>query len=148
MAIWYAYGPYEMSEAKPASAFSKGDILMYTSASSLSGLPQVAQTTGDVAGIAACDSTQSVNGKVTFVKVTPETVFWSNATPGSAYTRGAKVNFNFGAATKRWGANGSSGTVLAVCERAIADIEGQSVESRVLVRFGANNSAGTLVHGA
>lgn len=145
MALWYAYGAYEMAEAKPASAFSKGDILMYTSASLLSGLPQVAQTTGDLAGIATCDSTQSVNGKVTFIKITDETVFWSDATPGSAHTRGAKVNFNFGA--KRWMANGSSGTVLAVCERGVADIEGQSVQSRILVRFGANNSDGTLVHG-
>ena len=145
MALWYAWGPYEVSEGKPASAFSKGDPIMYNSSSSLSGLPQVGQTTGDIAGVAMCDSTQSVNGIVTFVKVTPQTVFWSDATPGSTFTRGAKVNFNYGA--KRWQANGSSGTVLAVAERAIADIEGQSVQSRVLVRFGANNSAGTLVHG-
>lgn len=146
MAISYAWGPFEMDEGKPASAFSKGDILMYNSSSSLSGLPQVGQTTGDLAGIACSDSNKSVNGKVTFIKIRPDTVFWSNATPGSTYTRGAKVNFNFGALTERWGANGSTGTIIAVVERDIADVEGLSVESRVLVRFGANNSAGTSVH--
>ena len=147
MALWYAWGKYEMGEAVAASAFTKGDILMYNSSSQLSSLPQVGQTTGDLAGIAASDSADSVNQKVAYVKITPDTVFWSNATPGSTYTVGAKVNFNHGALTQGWGANGSSGTVLAVVERGVADIEGQSVESRVLLRFGANNSAGTLVHG-
>lgn len=147
MALWYAYGKYETGEAKPASAFTKGDILMLTSASSLSMLPQVGQTTGDLVGIAQSDSADSVANKVVYTKITPDTVFWSNCTPGSTFTAGAKVNFNFGALTKGWGANSSSGTIMAVCERGVADIEGQSVESRILVRFGTNASVGTLVHG-
>ena len=146
MALWYAYGRYELDQGKPASAFTKGDILMYTSASSLSMLPTVGQTTGDLAGVALSDSSGSIANLCNFIKITDETVFWSHCTPGSTFTRGAKVNFNFGALTEGWGANTSSGTILAVCERGVDDVVGQSVESRILVRFGANNSAGTLVH--
>lgn len=75
MAFWHAYGPYEMGEGKPASAFSKGDILVYTSASSLSRADNTATGTGDIAGVATADSTQSVRDLVTFVKVNADTVF-------------------------------------------------------------------------
>ena len=83
MSLSYAYGPKEMGEGKPASAFSKGDILCYTSASSLSKLPEPAPVSIKVAGVATADSTQSIKNRVTFIKVTDETVFWSDATPGS-----------------------------------------------------------------
>lgn len=146
MAVWYAYGPKEMGECKPASAFSKGDVLVYTSASSLSRLPEPVTSAASIAGVATCDSTQSVRNLVTFIKVNSDTVFWSHATPGSSYTVGAAVNFNYGALTNGTGANGSTGTVLARAERAIADIEGQSVQSRVLVRFIGHG--GRLEHGS
>lgn len=135
MALWPAWGDFETGEGKPSSAFSKGDLLCYTSASSLSRVADAIIAAPRLAGIANADSTQSVNNLVMYTKITPNVVFWSDATAGSTYTRGADVNFNFATANRRYVANTSAGTVLAICERDIADIEGQSVQSRILVRF-------------
>lgn len=143
MAISYAWGVEELSAGKPASAFSKGDILVYTSASSLSRMPEPAVVSLKIAGVALADSTQSVNNKVGYIKVNPNTVFWSDATPGSTFTRGAAINFNYGS-TRGPVANSSTGTLFGTAEREITEIEGQSVQSRILFRF---NSISSYIHG-
>lgn len=141
MALWYARGTKEMMEGKPASAFSKGDFLCLNSSSSLSMIPALGGI--DIVGVATADSTQSVNGKVTYIVPGFDTVFWSDATAGSTFTKGANVNFNYATANRRWVANGSTGTVLAVCEIPVSEVEGLSVNSRIGVRLVSN--AGGLV---
>jgi uncharacterized protein YaiE (UPF0345 family) len=136
-----AEGPVYIREGKPASAFSRGDLLCLTSASSLSKVPALFGI--DIVGVALADSTKSVQGKVTYAIPNADTIFWSTTTPGSAYTRGANVNFNVDAAAHQI-ANASSGTVLAVCVKGNADVPNQSVESRIQIQFIHN--AGNLVY--
>jgi hypothetical protein len=143
MAFWHAYGPYEMGEGIPASAFSKGDILTYNSSSSLSRANNTA-TNDDIAGIATADSTQSIGDKVTFVKVNSDTVFWADVNAGSAQTRGALSSLSYTAAVGH--AVLSTGTAgnRVIIERGPANIPQQSVQSRVLVRFIGHD--GNLAH--
>lgn len=125
-------GTFNTREAAPASAFSRGDILTLNSSSQLSKIAVLAAS--GVAGIALADSNKSINGKVTYAVPNRETVFWSTCTPGSTFTRGANVNFNVDSASHLI-ANGSSGTVLAICVKGVSDVEGQSVESRIQIQF-------------
>lgn len=141
MGLTYAYGSFEVREGIPASAFSRGDLLCLTSSSSLSRLPHPLGAT-DIVGVAAADSTQSVLNKVTYVVPAFDTIFWSDCTPGSTFTRGADVNFN--EIADRPIANGSTGTVIAVVEKGVNSIEGQSVRSRIQVRLVSNG--GRLTH--
>ena len=141
MALWYARGSKEIMEGKPASAFSKGDFLCLNSSSSLSMIPALGGI--DIVGIAACDSNDSVRDLVTYIVPGFDTVFWSDATAGSTFTKGANVNFNYATANRRWVANTSTGTILAVCEIPVSDVQGLSVNSRIGVRLVSNG--GNLV---
>lgn len=134
-----AEGPVYVREGKPASAFSRGDVLMLNSASSLSRIPPLFPAGAVIVGVALADSTKSINNKVTYAIPHSETVFWSTCTPGSSFTRGANVNFNADAASHLI-ANGSTGTVRAVVVKGVADVANQSVESRIQIRF-INQSA-------
>lgn len=143
MAFWYAYGPKEMVEAKPSSAFSKGDILCYTSASSLSLSPPTAASI-DIAGVATADSTQSVRNLVTFIKANSDTVWWADVNAGSAQTRGALSALSYTAAGGHEVLSTGTASNRVVIERGPAEIEGQSVQSRVQVRFIGHD--GNLAH--
>ena len=134
-----AEGPVYIREGKPASAFSRGDILVLNSSSSLSRLPHLA-TTIDIVGVALADSVDSIRGKVTYAIPHADTVWWSSATPGSTYTRGANVNFNEDA-DGHLIANGSTGTVRAVVVKGVADVEQPSGESRIQIQFIHNAGA-------
>ena len=104
--LWYAHGPYQVAECIPASAFSKGDILMYNSASSISRIPTSSESVGALAnglviGVAQCSSLESYNNKCSYIVATRDTVFWSDATIGSQYTTGESLDVEYTGATFR-----------------------------------------------
>lgn len=103
--LWYAAGPEHVSEGIPASAFSKGDFLVYNSASSLSRLQTSTNSLGaaiaDIVGIAMADSLESINNKVPYLVLQENTVLWSDCTTGSQFSRGEGVDFEYTGATFR-----------------------------------------------
>lgn len=104
--LWYAHGPYKVAEGIPSSTFSKGDILMYTSASSLSRIPTSTASVGALAnglviGVAMAASTESYNNKVPYVVADRDTVFLSDATTASQYTAGESLDVEYTGATFR-----------------------------------------------
>lgn len=136
--LWYAGGDYTTEHAIPASAFSKGDLLMFNSASSLSRVPSVATgTTDEIAGIALADSVNSIDNKVPYLVPQPDTLFWaswatnltSNATPGT------ECDFFYAVANNRYYlTHESANSARAVVVRGNADV-GQSVQSKLLVKL-------------
>lgn len=104
--LWYAHGPFRATEGIPASTFSKGDILMYTSASSLSRIPTStasvgALANGHVIGVAMAASTESYNNKVPYIVADRDTVFWSDTTTTSHFTPGESLDVEYTGATFR-----------------------------------------------
>lgn len=130
----YAFGPADMDESVAASAFSKGDVLVYDSTSSLSRAPIAALGSIDIAGIAAADSLQSFRRQVPYFKADPDTVFWSVITPGSNVTKGIELDFDVDAAGRPV-VNTSSATPRVVVHREISRMNQESGVSRVLVRL-------------
>ena len=70
-----ASGDIEILSAKPASAFSRGDLLMFTSASSLSGMNLLQPSTASIAGVALSASTESYRDEVSYAVAKPNTTF-------------------------------------------------------------------------
>jgi hypothetical protein len=138
MAIIPAKNRGDAFEVKPASAFSRGDILMLTSASSLSGAPIAGGV--DIAGIALADSTQSINGRVVYAPPSPDEIYWSSIVTGSAYTVGSAVTVCYSAAS-RWHVStathvGFAATVVKGTSELV-----QSGESRIQIQFVGNAGA-------
>ena len=133
--FWYASGPARMAEIKASSAFSQGDILTLTSASSLSGLNPYAATTATQYAIALSDSTNSIAGKCTVMEIQPQTRFWSATTSGVTLIRGEESGVSF-VATKpgRYWVDESSTTPIVVVHNGTAEVN-QSVQSKVIVGF-------------
>jgi len=126
----YARGPYETDERVAVSAFSKGDILMLDSNSSLSRAnPYGAQ---DNFAIALADSTQAINGKSVVLIPKPDTEFW--APVNSAMTAGRESGISFNPANGRYFLDGSTTTVRAVVVKGTDEVD-QSVRSQVLCKL-------------
>ncbi len=142
MSFTYAWGPALLASAVPASAFSRGDLLVYNSGSSLSLAPPLT-TTLDIAGIAMADSNKSVLNQVPYLIPAPETVFFSRATPGSQFTPGYEADLVYAAGTG-WTVMPSANTARVAIQRGTQDLLGQSVSSRVLVKLIYH--AGALEH--
>ena len=121
--IYYASGPERYSTGIPASAFSKGDILVYTSASSLSRLQTSSQSVGaavaDIIGIALASSLESIDNQVPYLVLKENTVCWSDCTTGSQMTRAEPLDFEYTGATFRV-------TTSAITPIAIIDANGAS----------------------
>ena len=92
MAFRYAGGPKRETTAKPASAFTAGDLLCLTSASSLSAMPGKLDL--DIAGVAIADSTQSLDNQVPYVLALPGTLFWADIYAGSSHTEGGEYSID------------------------------------------------------
>ena len=121
MALYYAGGPLEIRHAKPASAFSRGDLLDFSvSDSSLSYADVLAAAGQRTAGVALSSSTESVQDKVPYIVAQPLTRFWITATAASAgsATRGY---------TSELSAHGSGDWQLG-------DIAGSNTTANALVR--------------
>lgn len=131
--LWYAYGPRETREAVPSSAFSAGDVLCYDSNSSLSRMPANFPVSLPLAGIARSASTASINNKVVYEVPQADTVYWSEATTGSQMTEGEPLDLEYTSALFMVSTSNNTGTVRIV--RGTQDADGQSVQSRVLVKF-------------
>lgn len=95
MAFSYAKGPLRETTGIPASAFSKGHPLMYTSASSLSSIAELIPSGTLICGFAKADSTESLNNQVPYVVALHGTTYWSDMTIGSQVTAGEARDLEF-----------------------------------------------------
>jgi hypothetical protein len=137
--FWYAGGAYTTEKAKPASAFSKGDLLMLDSNSSVSRIPSVASGTfgNDIVGVALCGSDQSIDDFVPYLVPQHDTEFWASysSVVASNMLPGQPCDIFFAVANNRYYlTNASTASALAVIVRGNADIS-QSVQSKVKVRL-------------
>lgn len=130
----YAKGTVRMEAGIPSSAFSKGDILMLTSASSLSRVNPYAIAAGaEVEGIALADSIDSIDNKVTYMVPGPDAEFWLPTGTSSTLTKGASSGVSFIVASGRYIAE-SGGTAVVVVTAGVADCD-QSTTSKVRARI-------------
>jgi hypothetical protein len=133
--FWYASGPYRTAEIIASSAFSKGDLLTLTSASSLSRLNPGAATTATQYAVALSDSTNSISNKCSVIEIQPTTRFWSRTTSGVTLIRGEESGISFAAtAPGRYWVDESTTTSIVVVHNGTAEID-QSVQSKVIVGF-------------
>jgi hypothetical protein len=120
--LWYAGGPVRETTGKPGSAFSKGDLLMLTSASSISRIPTSTASVGALAkgtivGIAKASSLESLNGEVPYLVLQRHTVLWSDCTTGSTHTGGERLDVEYTGGTFRV-------TTSAISPMCIIDMQG------------------------
>lgn len=102
MALFYAGGPMEIEHGKPASAFSKGDLLQFDSGSSLSFADARFAAGTIIAGVALSSSIESVADKVPYIVAKPETRFWITATAANAQAAMKSQVLDLGPASGDW----------------------------------------------
>lgn len=139
----YAGGKeYDTFMAKPASAFSKGDILMLDSTSSVSRIAELYPSGTDIFGIALCDSNQSISNLVPVLLPTPDMEFLAstNSATGSGLTPGVECDISYAVANGRSYVDTSANSVRAVIVRGTVGAMAldQSVHSQVLVKLITN----------
>jgi hypothetical protein len=142
--VHYAYGPADIEEGIPASAFSRGDLLVFDSNSSLSGAPLSNLSAIDLAGIAQADSDASFRNRVPYIKARNDTVVWSELTGGltSAITAGRELSFEADE-DGRPVATSNDNDPAAVVERPFDEIENlNSGVSRIMLRLLSTPSGG------
>jgi len=133
MTFIHARGPVEYDTGIPSSAFSKGDLLQYDSASSLSRW-NVLLTAGTLAGVALADSLESLGNQVPYAIARPETIWISTATTGSQFTPGEKLDVEYTGAVFRVSTSANTPAVVVAAGGNSTDMIG-SDSSRVLVSF-------------
>ena len=132
-----AQGSDSIEDGVPGSAFSRGDVLILTSASSLSKWNVLG--IGPVFGIALAHSVNSINDRVPVSIPHADTVYLSACTPGSVYTVGEKFDI-LEDGNGRSIVDSSQLTMRVVVVRPQAGppyggVKDQSVESRIMVKF-------------
>ncbi len=144
MAMRYAHGPRRETTCIPGSVFTKGDVLMYTSASSISALPHSTNSLGALAaslvvGVALADSSDSINNQVPYIIADRDTVFWSDATTGSQFTAGESLDLETTSGAWRVTTSAISPMVRIVPRGGSQDLNliggSNSAKSQVLVKF-------------
>jgi hypothetical protein len=131
----YAKGPYQVHWGIPASAFSAGNVLQYDSSSSLSAVNLT--LANDFVGVAITDSDKSdSNGRVPFVTLLPNTVFWAHTATDvtSTYTEGSGWDFIASGGNHVIDSSATTVRVIIAPGGNQANID-QSDESRVQVYF-------------
>lgn len=130
---------FDTAMHKPASAFSKGDLLLIDSTSSVSRVPETFAAGVDIYGIAMCDSTQSIDNKVPVLIPSADMVFLAstNSATGSGLTPGQECDVSYGVPNGRHYVDTSANSVRAVVVRGTigANALSQSVHSQVLVKL-------------
>ena len=113
--LHYAGGPLEIRNGKPASAFSKGDLLVFDSGSSLSYADVLFAAGSIIAGVALSSSTESRRDLVPYVVAKPETKFWIEATPAAAQAARVGVTSDLSAdGTGNWQLGTSQNSAIAL----------------------------------
>lgn len=122
-------------EGIAASAFSRGDLLMYDSNSSLSRADTLFPAGADIAGVAKADSTDSINDLVPYEKPQADSVYWSRITNAvsSDLTKGQELDVEVDGNGRHY-VNDSTNSARLVVEQGTQDID-QSDLSRALVKF-------------
>jgi len=135
MAIWYAKGPYQEESAIAGSAFTKGDILVYNSNSSLSQASLLFIGGGRIAGVAKHNSADSLAGDQLCVYVVPlpGTIFWSDCTTGSQMTPGERLDFEISSGQFRVSTSANTPRAIIWAGAGTESVLGQSNASRVMI---------------
>lgn len=132
MALIPAAPRQRATTAIPSSAFSKGDLLMFDSNSSLSRVPETFPAAALICGVAMASSLQSLNNQVPYSIARPGDVYFSDATTGSQFTAGERLDFEYTGATFRVSTSANTPIAIIDARGGSADIVGSDV-SRVLV---------------
>jgi hypothetical protein len=146
MAIRYARGPLVIMEARPASAFSRGDLVMFDSTSSLSAMNVLTPLAATkLAGVAMSASTASINGKVPYFIPQEDTVMWASldSTSASRFTPTTSFDIVYANANGGHYVTDSANTPTAVIVQEPAETLPlrQSVLSEVLIKLSFNASS-------
>jgi hypothetical protein len=146
MALTYCSGPFEVRNTRPASAFSKGDVVQYDSASSLSYADPLLGTSF-YGGVALSSSTESYRDLVPWVLAHPNTEFYVTIATGSAVSEG--YEYDLVPVTGDWEIATSSTTprVVVTHDQTRADIQqrnSESADSWVIVKFLASAESGKV----
>ena len=150
--FWYAGGDTHVFEsAIPVSAFSKGDLLTYASASSLSRVNVIfAGSTATIAGIAMSDSVDSINDQVVYLVPGPDTLLWGSlqSADATALTPGLACDIGFDVDEGRYFVDPSSTNTQVVQivrgNTGVGAVD-QSVQSKVLCRL-SEGGTGTIYY--
>jgi hypothetical protein len=136
---YWSGSPGEKFLVKPASAFSRGDLLFLDSASSASGINVLMPSGADIFAVADCDSTQSINNLCLCTIPGPDTQWLASthSATGSGMTVGQEFDFSYGVPNGRYFVTTSTDSVRAVIVRGTigAMALDQSVHSQVVIRL-------------
>lgn len=139
MSFVLASGGVLREEFKPASTFTRGDLLTLDSASSLSRINELMVTGNDILGVAASNSAQSINNKVVVEIPRADTLWWASchSATGSAMTPGQEFDVSYAIANGGQYVTTSTDSVRVVIVRGTAghNAVDQSVESKVLCKL-------------
>lgn len=139
MTLRYADGPYRESTAIASSAFSKGDILMLDSNSSLSRLREDVASTVTIVGVALADSDQSRSDQqVPYILALDDTAFYSDVTPDTQLSPGDDLDIEFNIADRNRFHMVSSNTTpraRVAQDGGTQDVAGQSDRSEAKIYF-------------